>query len=500
MIRYISLILLVLVAGEAYAHGTGSEILDPIQWGDIQATIQVVSEPTESGVTITASMIRADNSSPLGDASFYMSASHGQDTIFADTIDSPDGTVIFDFISENSEVQVSPVSVGGIFGMFAQSGYEIRGPNLGEGGLYSLYIEVYSAAGHTPASAAVFEPAVSVPITYTHQVSDPNWGDQTLEFITYYDTFTEYGYDPDIRTIHLDMPFGWQQGIIEQVDTVHIEFTVPDSFGDLAVARYDVTVNGILIDPRTVMVEDFFAGYRTVHIVISRAALLDMLDANEGRDVMSFVIKPPDNAPYSAVTENGQYRVLAILEPASMSDDHAATMLFNVTDVFLRNRVVSVPYTVDITYQDDILHTQQGITDDSGSTAVSFGMPPDISGMAYIRFSNLDGNELANASIEMIFGMVSQDVESVYIPDWVRVTTSLWAAGLMGDDQFVSAVSYIIQTGIIVVQAETGTETKDTIEPWVRTVTQWWVDGEVSDAEFLAAIQHMVNVGIIPLE
>lgn len=500
MIRWAVLILLAVTAGEAYAHGTGSEILDPIPWGDIQATVQMNSEVTESGVTITLSMIRADDRSPLGDVSFYMSASHGQDTVFAERVESPDGTVIFDFMSQDSEVQVNPVSVGGLFGMFGQSGYEIRGHDLGEGGLYSLYIEVYSAAGHTPFSPAVFTPAVSVPITFTHSVSDPNWGEQDLTFITYYDTFTRYEYDPNIRTIYLDMPFSWQRDIIEQIDTVHIEFTVPDSFGDLTVALYDVTVNDMPLDPKTVTVEDFFVGSRTVHIVIPRVALLDMLDANGGGDTMVFVIKPPEDSPRSAVTQNGQYRVLAILEPAGLPADDAGSVLFNVTDVFLRNRVVTVPYSMEIAYQDNLLHTQQGITNNDGNTVALFDIPSGVSGMGTVTFSNLNGNELANASIEIIFDRMPQNVDSIEIPDWIRTTAGWWATGQIDDGEFVRAVAYMIQEEIIVVQTEPVGEARTAIDPWVRTATQWWAEGQVSDAEFLTGVQYMVNVGIIPLD
>lgn len=500
MIRYIVLVLLVSVAGEAYAHGTGSETLDPILWGDIQATVQMNSEVTESGVTITLSMIRADDASPMSDVSFYISASHSQDTIFAEHIESSDGTVIFDFVTQDSEVQVNPISVGGLFGMFGQSGYDIRGQDLGEGGLYSLYIEVYSAGGYIPPSPAVFTPAVSVPITYTYSVSDPNWGEQDLTLITYYDTFTRYEYDLDTRTIYLDMPFAWHPDVIEQVDTVHIEFTVPESYGELTVTRYDVTVNDIPIDPKTISVEDFFSVYRTIHIVIPRAALLDMLDANEGRDDMRFVIKPSTNSPHSVVTQNGQYRVLTILEPALLPDGDAGSVLFNVTDVFLRNRIVSVSYNMDIVHQGNLLHTQQGITSDSGSTIATFEIPPGVAGMGTVTFSNLDGNELANASIQIILDRMSQDVDSTDIPSWIRTTAGWWATGQIEDGEFVRAVAYMIQEGIIMVQAEPAGETRTTIDQWVRTVTQWWAEGQVSDAEFLRGIEYMVNAGIIPIE
>lgn len=467
-----------LVVSLAYGHGTGSETLPPVPWGEMQATIRMDADTTESGVQVTLSMIRFDTPDTIHDTRMDITAYRGQQMLFQEQFWRPDGSIRFDFVNDVSS-GIREITEGGFLGVFPTSHFEVYGPNLGEGGLYSLLVRVHEAGGYTPPQPVEFAPAVSVPVLYEYYTQDTRWGEQRIEFVTYYDELYEYGYDDRERTLSFAMPFSWDADIIEQIQTVHLEFSVPDLLPELAVSGFDVHLNDMPISDRIVTVEDIFAGYRTVHIVLPQAELMRMLEGQVGHDTMVFTATPSPDSVRTAVTKNGQYRILAYLD--------GDTLMFNITDVFLRNRPMAVPYQMEIHDGEHILYNA-GISDDTGYTAVNLGL--EQYGTAQVVFAAIDGNELANAILPVT-------VTSRSIPDWVRTTTGWWADGLIPDADFVGAISYMIDTGIIQVDT-TVSGNGGSIPDWIRDTAGWWTQGQIGDDEFLAGVEYMVDMGIIP--
>jgi hypothetical protein len=87
---------------------------------------------------------------------------------------------------------------------------------------------------------------------------------------------------------------------------------------------------------------------------------------------------------------------------------------------------------------------------------------------------------------------------SVSIPSWVRNNAKWWSEGQVGDSEFVKGMQYLVQQGIITVQAtQVSSNPSQGIPSWVKSTAKWWADGHVSDDEFIKAIQYLINNGII---
>ena len=121
-------------------------------------------------------------------------------------------------------------------------------------------------------------------------------------------------------------------------------------------------------------------------------------------------------------------------------------------------------------------------------------VPDGVSGPGELRFHEIDGNDLATATIPIVFdGVVHPKV-----PEWVRTTAGWWVDGMIGEESFIEAIRYLIENGIIQVlpvQADAGGG--GPVEEWVRTTVGWWAGGLVSDEEFLASITYLMERGII---
>ena len=89
---------------------------------------------------------------------------------------------------------------------------------------------------------------------------------------------------------------------------------------------------------------------------------------------------------------------------------------------------------------------------------------------------------------------------STSIPDWVRNNAEWWSKDLIGEDDFVSGIEYLIIHGVIqipIVPDEDSTDDVAFVPPWIKDTAGWWAEGLVSDSEFVNGLQYLVKQGIL---
>ena len=142
-----------------------------------------------------------------------------------------------------------------------------------------------------------------------------------------------------------------------------------------------------------------------MHFIIYQKELLKVLENGSNENGMSFLITPDRDYPrMSSVTENGQFRILASWEPENLQSGSDAKILFDVTDVFLKNKPVSTNYDFSITQNDKVIYQQSGISTDSREehNVAEFMIPQDVTGIVHLNFNNLDNNDLARTTIPIV--------------------------------------------------------------------------------------------------
>jgi len=85
------------------------------------------------------------------------------------------------------------------------------------------------------------------------------------------------------------------------------------------------------------------------------------------------------------------------------------------------------------------------------------------------------------------------------IPSWIKFTTGVWVDGNSSDDEFINAIKFLIEDGIIVIPptAQGSDGDSSVIPSWIKFTTGVWVDGNSSDDEFISAIQFLIKEGIM---
>ena len=501
---------------DAYGHGVGSEIFPPVELDGKLVSVEVSSSTKDDiendDQQISISLIDFDSKSTLRDVTFLIKSERGEQFLFEKEFKADNGFLVFNFISEDTDSIIideentsvnSAGFLGSLLGLESRL-IDVKGPKLSEGGLYKLDITIITADGYSEKleTPLVFNAGISIPQTTTHDFIDPSFGQQNIQVVTYYDEISNFQYEPELKHISFSMPFEWTLSNIDQTSVVHQEIIIPKEFGALLLSGFSLSVNGIELSDDVVNVDDFFTEGRVVHFIIYQKELLNIFENNSNQNGMNFIIKPDrDYTHLSSVTDNGQFRILVSWEPEILESNSDAKIIFDVTDIFLKNKPVSTNYEFSITQDDKLFFEQNGVSTDSKTehNVVDFTVPDNLSGIVNLNFNNLGGNEFATTSIPIIINKNTIN-DSALIPDWIREDALLWSEEKIVDDKFTDIINYLINNEIITISDNQLDGIKvNKIPSWIRVTTGWWIDGQIDDKTFVESLEFLVKKSIIPI-
>lgn len=87
----------------------------------------------------------------------------------------------------------------------------------------------------------------------------------------------------------------------------------------------------------------------------------------------------------------------------------------------------------------------------------------------------------------------------IRIPDWIKKNAGWWADNNVTDSEFLNAIEYLIQEGIIQVPETQKQQESDKIPNWFKQNAQWWYEGKIDDETFAKGIQYLISVGVISI-
>ena len=303
------------------------------------------------------------------------------------------------------------------------------------------------------------------------------------------------------------MPFNWSFDNINQTSVVHEEITIPKTFGDLMVSSFQPMVNDLELSEYAITLDGFSEKTRIIHMILNQNELFSLSKNNKIQDEMRFLLKPSEvYLPLETVTGNGQFRITLDWEPRDIKSGSKTTFYFDLTDVFLRNRPVTVSYDVSIIHEGKEIFTQSGTSTGSKeeSNMIEFVIPEDVTGPITVQFDNLDGNSLARVGMPVVVNRINGQPqngisEEISIPEWVRNNAQWWSQNQISDNDFASGIEFLIKEDIIRVPTTSdGPKSEDTVIPdWVRNNAGWWSEGVISDKEFANGLQYLIKNGII---
>jgi len=498
-------ILVVIAVPAAFGHGVGFELLDPVPLGDRQVALEVLSSqyenPDNPAREIKFALQYHDTGITVRDVTYDIVAYKGDVRLFDGIFRAPDGIFVLVLKGSSSDdVTLEKVDETDFFSSLLGQNEEAvhaSGSPFNTGGLYNFDVAILTAESFSkePKDPIEYKVGLSIPHRTNHTISDPDWGDVEVSLVTYYDEIDGFGYDSAKKAVSFYMPFDWSADNINETSVVHEEFTFPKAFGGLLHAEYAASVNGYDVPARTITI-DGFSDHRTViHLVLAREDIFKLLEMHDSKPSgMNFEMRVQENSSQGTTTSNGEFLVRADSEPQNLRAGQDGIIYFTISEAFLRNTPVSVPYEVTVTGGGAVLYESAGRSLGSERDEFAVHIPQDTEKIV-VKFSNLAGNQLARAEIPMIV-----DKEDVVIPNWVRGNAGLWADGAIDDRTFATGIGYLVSQDIIRVPAQEGRSDGNAVIPdWMRGNAGLWADGAIDDRTFATGLQFLIGNGIISI-
>lgn len=86
------------------------------------------------------------------------------------------------------------------------------------------------------------------------------------------------------------------------------------------------------------------------------------------------------------------------------------------------------------------------------------------------------------------------------LPSWLKTNAKWWASGQLSDTEFTTGIKFLIENDLITITNNEITQTSNSelqTPHWIKNTAGWWADGLVSDEEFVSGLEHLVNSGVI---
>ena len=462
---------------DSYGHGLGSETMPPVMIGDLEATLEVNSstiytdiDGEEKGIRQisidffeTFTNIDSNQVQAIDNVTFQVDLIKSGNVIISETFQRDDGVLIMNLTpSNNEQVQVMERETFASFFGLASEQYNFEGEIFENGGLYEFEISVLTINSYDNVltDPAYYELGISIEETTRYVIDDVNYGKQELGIVTFFDQITEFDYNTETKEITFSFPFEWNQNTIDQTTVIHEEVLVPKTYGDLLVAKYVATLNGLDLPESMINIDDFSADDRLVHIVVSQKEL-----------------------------QSGKYTVVR----------------YDILDTFLKDKPIAVPYELKIFHNGEKIFSKSNVSSDakpsesrpSNKNDFEWNIPSDVSGVIVVKFENLDGSKVANVEFPLIVDREKSSVE-YQIPEWVKNNAGWWASGQIPDSAFIDGIEHLIKQEIIVVPiSETQSEDESNIPEWIKTNAGWWASGQIDDKTFATGIEFLIKIGLI---
>jgi hypothetical protein len=360
----------------------------------------------------------------------------------------------------------------------------ITGPIFVKGGLYMITIDIEAATSPRTvlAERLSYDTFVSVAQEQDFFIKTANAEEIPVIVKTYYDDVDNFKFDQSDNSISFDMPFDWSPDYVDLVQVVHEEVRVPKSFTPYAEGKqFNGYVNGVEIGQRALLNDPYsYEDTNIVHFLITKNELLKINEA-----------LGPDNYDNKKM----DLKLVPLGEVSKSSTE------FYLVDT--KNE--QVPTTVNISWDG-----KNGANQEISFEFIFFNenrkLIKDVR-YAYAvldelnqEISRYDGDDPLNPGILSTEGI---DVQRIFIPSQgqIRIDILVFGTGLDYDPKYAGIGSSFIEIG----PGSSGTTTppaseKTQIPSWIKFTSGVWVDGNSSDDEFISAIQFLIKEGIMRIQ
>jgi hypothetical protein len=190
---------------------------------------------------------------------------------------------------------------------------------------------------------------------------------------------------------------------MDRISVIHQEIILPKSFSEFIVTKYDAYVNGIKLNDKTVVIDDYSSNERIIHLLVFKQDLETVLEqGNYLKPEMNFTLSPSNETGFPIVqyTKNYQFKVSLSWDPPKITPNSTTQFSFQIMDPYVSNKTVDsidFDFTILAGKMGPIFHSIGKTNSNGGMNTVKVNMPTNYTGSITIAFEKLNGNKFADS-------------------------------------------------------------------------------------------------------
>ncbi|MBI1663718.1 MAG: PEFG-CTERM sorting domain-containing protein [Nitrosopumilus sp.] len=392
-------------ASSVYGHGFGVDTISSVDVQGKQLTISVempmyFEKDQEGQITITAT--EDETKENAKNITFLIGLFHKDDMIFRNYFFTDNGVLPIKITPQqgydNFVIKGEQDSLLGAWYGTESNPIEIVGPLFTSGGLYNFEIEVRTIDEPTNIieDSGIYNADLSLIETISFMQQDED--DNPVEFRSksYFDTVTNFEYDPITKEVTFEMPFDWSEKQMSHIPVVHVETHFPKDFVEFLSPSYSAYVNEIELFNSSVSIDDYSEDHeRVVHLVLLQDHLRYMKNEMKKSeeplsDKMSFRLSASESVsfPLEAYTKSEDFKVNLAWDPIDVEPDVPTNFIFTIRDGKTNDPLRNSEYTFVIIQNGQEIHRTSG-TAQIGGEFEKFTFSEDQTGPTIIKFENI---------------------------------------------------------------------------------------------------------------
>ena len=414
----------------------------------------------------------------------------------------------------------------------------VQGPIFDQSGQYTLKVSIVGATNPKTMTTSdlYFETFLSIPEKQLFTIQTANAQEFPVLIKSFDNTIIDFNFDEKSNKISYKAPVS-----LEHHD--HHSLSSPSAKQSIYLEKdfeafkpgqdIDILVEGIKVHEDSFVFDITKPEKNIIRLEIPHEELLDILDKSsteeqsEKKTIMVEII-PGDIAVLGSTSLNFENRYTAdvtwesemrlgektpftisffdennnpahnVMYAYSISDSSGDEIWSNIgtSDSFLGILVPhgihqeSIQMPSDGTYQLKIIITGQD----------SENFDQFLTSQAEIKLSEATKTTTLSSTVTTTPSIIeAEQNESPSIPAWIKTSAGWWSQDIVGDDEFINSIQFLIKEKIITVAETQGNQEKSSqgIPAWIKGNAGWWADGLISDEDFMQGIQHLIENNII---
>ncbi len=513
----------------AYAQHHSGSPAPPIDFDGLKVALTTVLSPENfsfgdsDSVNLSVRFFDSDTNENIPSVTYRIQIFHEDSLVASEYFFDDDGSL---------ELEIKPISgcteqnlwkctiyngerhaIAGAYYARGDSLPAIQGPVFDKSGQYNIQVSIVGATNPKTMTTQdlLFETFLHIPQKQTFPIKAANAQESPIHVKSYNDEISNFNYDKSADKISYEIPYAWNDpahGSINQLVLLEKDFSSFKHGYDV-----DVFVKGHKVDDRYSDFDITQSDENVIRIDIPHEELLSIKNKleNTSDDIIGIEILLGEQIDFDELDltfDNGFSAQILWNSQLNAGDDIPLTLsFFDVNDNPAENILFAYSVTdssgKEIWSNIGTSDAHLGILASHGIYQESIFIPNDgqyqlkviLIGHDYDTFEKFfaSASEFSLASKNTI-----QEEKTTLVPSWIKSNAGWWADGIIGDEEFVQSIQFLINEDIIsmTVGKSQPTESKE-IPSWIKSNAGWWADGLISESDFVKGMEFLASRGII---